>query len=87
MKYFPLFVKTQSLKVLVVGAGEVATRKTELMLKTQAHVTVVAPWACDTMRDYVEAGKVNWHQRVFDEQDIQGKQLVFCRHRRRNRES
>ena len=44
MRYFPLFIDTQNLPCLIVGAGEVAARKLELLLlKSEAQVTVVAP--------------------------------------------
>ena len=43
MRYFPVFIDAQNLRCLIVGAGEVAARKLELMLKSPAHVTVVAP--------------------------------------------
>jgi uroporphyrin-III C-methyltransferase/precorrin-2 dehydrogenase/sirohydrochlorin ferrochelatase len=50
MRYFPIFLDTIDLTCLVVGAGEVAARKVELLLKTSANITVVAPWACDTVQ-------------------------------------
>ena len=34
MQYFPIFLDTTDLTCLVVGAGEVAARKVELLLKT-----------------------------------------------------
>ena len=50
MRYFPLFIDTQNLPCLIVGAGEVAARKLELLLKSEAQVTVVAPEICGTVR-------------------------------------
>ena len=35
MRYFPLFIDTQNLPCLIVGAGEVAARKLELLLKIE----------------------------------------------------
>ena len=77
MKYFPLFHNTADLRVLIVGAGEVATRKTELMLKTDATITVVAPWQCDSMLGYVNEERVTLHSREFNPADLTGQQLVF----------
>ena len=39
MQYFPIFVDTKELNCLVVGAGEVAARKVELLLKTSVSYT------------------------------------------------
>lgn len=41
--YFPLFVDLSNKKVLVYGAGRIAVRRTDAMLRYQAAVTVVAP--------------------------------------------
>ena len=57
MQYFPIFLDTTDLTCLVVGAGEVAARKVELLLKTSAHITVVAPWVCDTVQRFARRKK------------------------------
>ncbi len=58
MDYFPLFLDARQLKVLIVGAGEVAARKLELIMKTPATITVVAPWVCDTVKQLANNEKV-----------------------------
>ena len=78
MRYFPIFVDTQAQQALVVGAGEVAARKIELLIKTEANVTVVAPDVCQTVLNYAQQGLVNLIQRPFQDDDIQGQVLVFC---------
>ncbi|MGO4891341.1 siroheme synthase CysG [Flavobacterium sp. W21_SRS_FM6] len=77
MQYFPIFLDTTDLNCLVVGAGEVAARKIELLLKTHATINVVAPWACDTVLRFVEEGKVKFEKRLYETQDLSQKQLVF----------
>ena len=54
MQYFPIFLDSNHSRALVVGAGEVGARKLELLLKTHAKVTVVAPWACNTVEKLAE---------------------------------
>ncbi|GGD48591.1 siroheme synthase CysG [Lacimicrobium alkaliphilum] len=78
MQYFPLFVDTTALNVLVVGAGEVAARKAELLLRTHASITIVAPWACSTVERLVsEQSQLEWHSREYQPHDLNGRQLVF----------
>ncbi|MEO9943814.1 siroheme synthase CysG [Paraglaciecola sp.] len=77
MKYFPIFLDTQDLTCLVVGAGEVAARKIELLLKTSAKITVVAPWVCDTVKRYATEGRVHLIERIFESDDLNDKQMVF----------
>ena len=43
MKAFPMFIRTTDRRVVVVGGGEQAAQKTRLLLKTDAHITIVAP--------------------------------------------
>ena len=46
MKHLPIFVAIDSRPCVVVGGGEVASRKVALLLKYGARVTVVAPALC-----------------------------------------
>ena len=43
MRYFPLFFDLHGKRVLLVGGGEVARRKAELLTRAQARLRVVAP--------------------------------------------
>lgn len=77
MDYFPLFLDARSLRCLIVGAGEVAARKLELIMKTPAHITVVAPWACDTVKRLAKDEKVTLIEREFIDSDLTEKDMVF----------
>ncbi len=77
MKYFPIFIDAEHINCLVVGAGEVAARKCELLLKTPAKVNVVAPYVSDTVRGYGNEGLLNISERKFVSSDLDGKQMVF----------
>lgn len=77
MQYFPIFLDTTDLTCLVVGAGEVAARKVELLLKTSAHITVVAPWVCDTVQRFAEQKKIQLIVRPYSESDLSNQQIVF----------
>ena len=77
MDYFPLFIDARSLRCLIVGAGEVGARKLELMMKTPAHITVVAPLACNTVKQLATNKNVTLVEREFIDSDLEGKDLVF----------
>ncbi|MEP4890311.1 MAG: siroheme synthase CysG [Aliiglaciecola sp.] len=77
MRYFPIFIDTQELNCLVVGAGEVAARKIELLLKSEAKITVVAPWMCSTVEQFAEQGLITAITREFDQGDIDKRDLIF----------
>ena len=77
MDYFPLFLDARKLNVLIVGAGEVAARKLELIMKTPATITVVAPWVCDTVKQLAQNEKVTLIEREFENSDLTHKDMVF----------
>ena len=77
MDYFPLFLDARKLNVLIVGAGEVAARKLELIMKTPATITVVAPWVCDTVKQLAQNEKVTLIEREFENSDLTQKDMVF----------
>jgi len=77
VQYFPIFVDGEQLNVLVVGGGEVATRKVELILKTPAKVTVVSPQLSSSLKSLNHQGKLNYINGDYDKALLAGKQLVF----------
>ena len=77
MRYFPLFLDTKDTHCLIVGAGEVAARKLELILKSETQVTVIAPWMCDTVKAYAHDPRVTLVEREFADSDLFNQQMVF----------
>ena len=77
MQYFPLFVNTQSLRVLIVGAGEVASRKLDLLSRTEAQLSVIAPDVCDEVLAYAQSGRISLLQREVSIADITDIDLLY----------
>ena len=77
MQYFPIFLQSNDINALVVGAGEVGARKVELLLKTKATVTVVAPEVCDTLMQFAQQNRITLLQRPFESEDLNERNLVF----------
>ena len=77
MDFLPVFMNVRSQPCLVVGAGEVASRKIQMLLNAEANVEVVAPEACAAVKALVSAGKISWTKRNFEEMDIHHKRLVI----------
>ncbi len=78
MGLFPLFLKIEGRSALVVGAGEIAEAKIASLLDAGASVTVIAPQATSKVRDWAHQGAIQWHPRVFDASDVDGKDLVIA---------
>jgi uroporphyrin-III C-methyltransferase / precorrin-2 dehydrogenase / sirohydrochlorin ferrochelatase len=67
---FPLFLRVDARRVVVVGAGEIATRKAKDLLDAGARVTVVAPRATATLQALASANAILWHARLFEPHDL-----------------
>ncbi|GAA0905063.1 hypothetical protein GCM10009558_094380 [Virgisporangium aurantiacum] len=76
MNLYPLGLKLDGLRVLVVGAGAVATRRVPALLDAGAEVVVVAPAATPAMESLAATGKLTWHRRTFEPADVDGAWLV-----------
>ncbi len=78
MDYFPAFLDLRDKPCLIVGGGEVAARKARLLLAAGAQVTVVAPSAGETIREFVAGGRLQYVKRVFRPGDVAGQRLVVA---------
>ena len=58
MDFFPVFFDIKNKPCLVVGGGEVATRKGGMLMQSGGLITVVAPELTDTLKELADAGKI-----------------------------
>ena len=58
MKLFPLFADLQGRRVLVVGGGEVAARKVQVLLEASADVLVGAPQFIPELAELAAEGRI-----------------------------
>ena len=58
MDFFPVFFDIKNKPCLVVGGGEVATRKVGMLMQSGSRVTVVAPALSDTLKGLADEGKI-----------------------------
>ncbi|WP_371154610.1 siroheme synthase CysG [Jannaschia sp. 2305UL9-9] len=59
MNHFPIFVALEGRRVLVAGGGDAAVAKLRLLLKTTAHITVVAETFDEVIEDWAAAGRLH----------------------------
>jgi uroporphyrin-III C-methyltransferase/precorrin-2 dehydrogenase/sirohydrochlorin ferrochelatase len=77
MKSFPLFLSLQDRRALVVGGGEPAARKVELLLSAGAQVSLIAETVTGEIAQLIADGRIAWAGRAFDEADLAGMSLVI----------
>ncbi|MFT5110948.1 MAG: uroporphyrin-III C-methyltransferase/precorrin-2 dehydrogenase/sirohydrochlorin ferrochelatase [Parasphingorhabdus sp.] len=78
MRFLPIFFDIKDHRCLVVGAGEVAARKANLLLEAGGQVMVVAPETGDTLRRMIDDGMVSYQATEFTEDLIEGCRLVIA---------
>ena len=76
MSLFPIFLKLEQRPCLIVGAGNVALEKITSLLRAGAYLRVVAPVACEAVRQLAENGTLALEMRRFQEGDLEGQAFV-----------
>jgi uroporphyrin-III C-methyltransferase/precorrin-2 dehydrogenase/sirohydrochlorin ferrochelatase len=62
---YPLTLDLTGRRVVVVGGGPVAARRTRGLLDARAAVEVIAPWVCEELAEAAAAGLVSWVRRDY----------------------
>src|SRR6266404_7219070 len=78
MSLFPMFVKLRGRLVVVIGGGEIAVGKIDVLLRARAKVRVVAPEVNAAFIEPIRSGKVEWVARKFQAQDLAGATFVIA---------
>jgi precorrin-2 dehydrogenase/sirohydrochlorin ferrochelatase len=77
-KLFPMFLKIAGRPCLVVGAGNIAESKITSLVDAEARVRVVALNATPEVHSWADSNKIEWHQRRFRPDDLDGMFLVVA---------
>jgi siroheme synthase-like protein len=75
---FPLFLKLEGKRCLVVGAGLIGLEKVESLLRCGASIRVVAPLAVARVQELSSEGKIEWLGRRYEPADVTGCDLVIA---------
>ncbi|MFJ3487314.1 siroheme synthase CysG [Pseudomonas sp. NPDC090202] len=78
MEFLPLFHKLQGARVLVVGGGEIALRKSRLLADAGAVLRVVAPEIGTELRELIDTSSGEQLLRGYSEADLHGCVLVIA---------
>ncbi len=75
---FPLFLKLEGKRCLVVGAGLIGLEKIESLLRCGARIRVVAPQAAARVKELSSAGQIDWQARSYEPEDAAGCDLIIA---------
>ena len=73
MKYFPFYIDLKKKTVLLIGGGEVAERKLDLLIKAKANVTVISPETTPYILDIAEKNNIKIINEKYSSQHLDKK--------------
>lgn len=76
MHFFPIFLQLNQQKCLVVGAGEIAARKIEILSKSGALITVLAPSFSPSIQTLKKKLALTLIKKSFESADAKGYRLI-----------
>jgi uroporphyrin-III C-methyltransferase/precorrin-2 dehydrogenase/sirohydrochlorin ferrochelatase len=77
MDAYPIFLKLEGASCLIVGGGEAAARKADLLLRAGASLTLVAPRVIAELADRAAAGELEHCAESFAPAHLRGRKLVI----------
>jgi precorrin-2 dehydrogenase/sirohydrochlorin ferrochelatase len=77
MRYYPIHLSIKGRNCLVVGGGQVGTRKVNTLLECGAKVTVVSPNPTQQLKELIADGAITLKQRYYQPDDLNGMFLVI----------
>jgi len=78
MKYFPVFLDSKHLSAIVIGGGEVATRKIELLLKSTTNITVMSANVCLSIERLINLHQLTWLKHNYESGHFTNINLVIA---------
>jgi len=75
---YPMALRLDRRRVLVVGGGTVATRRVPALLDAGARVVLVSPSLTPALRSLADTGRLTWVPRRFEPSDVDGAWLVHA---------
>ena len=78
MNTFPLFFKLEGRKVLIVGGGEVALRKADLLSRAGACITILAPNISHEIRELLSDNKHELIEKNYHKSYMSGARVIIA---------
>lgn len=75
---YPLTVRMECKRVVVIGGGRVAAFKIAPLLKAGAHIIVVSLELDGSLVKLVESKQIRWFQKEYEKKDVEGAFLVVA---------
>ena len=77
-RFFPMFVDLSDKKIVVVGGGNIATRRVKTLLQFTRNITAIAPKTTMELHELGKAGYVNLINRPVKRSDFDMAYMVIA---------
>tara|TARA_B110000881_G_scaffold147823_1_gene130918 strand:- start:2351 stop:3316 length:966 start_codon:yes stop_codon:yes gene_type:complete len=78
MKYFPIFLTGDNINAIIIGGGDVAARKIELLLKSTDNLTIMSADVNDTVMRLIKSHHLTWLTHSYKNGFFEDKNLVIA---------
>jgi len=78
MDFLPIFFNIKDKPCVVVGGGEIASRKASLLLEAEASVRIISPELGPSLTEWKEEGVISHEGREYRSGDLDGAHLVIA---------
>ncbi|MCS7279713.1 MAG: bifunctional precorrin-2 dehydrogenase/sirohydrochlorin ferrochelatase [Thermodesulfobacteriaceae bacterium] len=76
--FYPIFLNLKGKLCVVIGGGQVAERKIEKLLSSQAVVKVIAPQITSQIENWYKDQRILWEKREYQSGDLEGAWLAIA---------
>ena len=78
MKYFPIFLNANNINAMVIGGGDVAARKIELLLKSTSQITIMSAMLSPSVNALIQKHQLTWLCHQYQPGLLTDKNLVIA---------
>jgi len=76
--YFPVFMDIGEKKILVVGGGNIASRRVKTLLAFAENITVIAPEVTEFLSGLESEGRIVCLHREYRPEDLEGMDMILA---------
>ena len=76
--YYPIYMKLDYKKVVIVGGGHVAVQKVATLRDTKAIITIISPDLHPQLLPLAEEGVITWYKKSFEPKDLDDATLIIA---------
>ena len=78
LQWFPQFINIKGKRILIVGAGKIASRRLRTLSRFDAEIIVTAPEMSELALELEKKSRILLKKKVFEERDLEGMDMVLA---------